>query len=337
MDVLRAGIDDGAMPGATLCAFRRGEMFLHEALGTVDGTRATSLDTIYDLASITKPMATASSIVTLIEQGRLSLGENLPGYFGEAAAHLDKVTVQHLLTHTSGLPAWTACYNEGPGLDAAITAILRQPTFPAGTRYAYSCLGFILLRRIVETVSGHPLEVFARENVFEPLGLRDTGYLPDASRQGRIAPTVSEEGPDTNTTLVGRVHDGNARGIGGVSGNAGLFGTAFDVATFGEAVRQGPPLFGLPTRARILESQVKPEVGSHTLLFFAPGNGLCPVGDLLSPQAVGHSGFTGTVLTIDPVHELTVAVLTNSVFIDGKGKWLPLRRRFLNALAASLF
>ena len=345
VDVLRAGIDEGAMPGAAVCALRRGRIFLHEALGTTDGTRPATVETIYDLASVTKPMATASSVLTLVEQGRLTLTATLPSLLGEAASHLANVTVQHLLTHTSGLPAWKPLYQSGQGLDAAVAAILRLPTAPPGTRYEYSCLGFILLGRIVRQVSGQSLDAFARENVFQPLGLADTGYAPAETLQGRIAPTRSAEkaaeGEDKEAALVGVVHDGNARGIGGVSGNAGLFGTARDVATFGEAMRQGGAcgqrLLGAPTLARVLASQVKPEIGAHTLMFFAQGNGLCPAGDLLSPRAVGHSGFTGTVLTLDPEYDLTVAVLTNRVLTDPDGaKWLPLRRRFLNALAAAL-
>lgn len=338
LDVLKEGMDAGAMPGGTVYVLRRGEVILDEALGTLDGSRPASRDSIYDLASVTKPMATGASVLTLVEQGRLLLGASLPDLLRDAAAHLSKVTVQHLLTHTSGLAAWTACYDNGFGHDAAVEAILRLPNFEPGTKYTYSCLNFILLHRIVEVVSGQPLDVFARENVFAPLGLKDTGYKPGAEVRDRIAPTIPREGPDKDTTLVGTVHDGNARGIGGVSGNAGLFGTARDVATFGESLRAdgSASLFGAPTQYRVFANQVKPEVGAHTFLFFAHGNGLCPAGDLLGARAVGHSGYTGTVLTIDPEQELTVAVLTNSVYGDGKGEWLRVRRRFFNALAGAL-
>jgi serine-type D-Ala-D-Ala carboxypeptidase len=335
LDVLKLGIADGVMPGATVCAIKHGEVFLHEAIGTLDGERPTALDSIYDLASITKPMATGASVLNLVEDGRLALTTTLPELFGKAASHFPNVTVRHLLTHTSGLPAWTPCYDNGPGHDAAIEAILRLPSAPVGTKYEYSCLNFILLHRIVEKIAEQPLDVYAQENTFAPLGLTDTMYRPSEHLHRRIAPTVPQEGPNKGERLVGTVHDGNARGIGGVSGNAGLFGTAKDVATFGEALRAGR-LFGAPTRARIFENQVDPAVGAHTFLFFAQGNGFCPAGDLLSPRAVGHSGFTGTVLTIDPAHDLTVAVLTNSVFGDGKPGWLNLRRRFLNALASAL-
>lgn len=342
LDLLREAIDAGAMPGATVCAYRYGQMFLREALGTLDGTRPTHEDSIYDLASITKPMATATSLLTLVEQGRLVLTTSVVDYLGDfadsGANHLAPVTVRHLLTHTSGLPAWTACYNVGTGQGNAVRAILRVPTVPPGTKYEYSCLNFILLRTIIETVAGKPLDEYAREAVFTPLGLTDTGYRPAESLRERIAPTVPKEGPNSGETLIGVVHDGNARGIGGVSGNAGLFGTAESVAHFGELLRSRSEatLFGAPTLERILTNQVDPSVGAHTLLFFAQGNGLCPAGDLLSARAVGHSGYTGTFLTIDPAYDLTIALLTNSVYIDGKASFLTYRRKFLNALAAAL-
>jgi CubicO group peptidase (beta-lactamase class C family) len=262
--------------------------------------------------------------------------------------------VRDLLTHTSGLPAWKPLYESGAAdLDGAVETILRLPPEAApGERYAYSCLGFVLLARIVEIVSGRRLDAFAADQVFAPLGLRDTCFLPDPSLRPRIAPTKTvEQDPggaaagDAGAELVGVVHDGNARAIGGVSGNAGLFGTAEDVARFGEAMRQNglcaggrARLFAAPTAARVLTNQVRAEVGgAHTLLFFAQNNGLCPAGDLLSPRTVGHSGFTGTVLTIDPEYDLTVALLTNRVLTDPGGtRWLSARRRFLNALAASL-
>ena len=346
--VLEEGIGENALPGGVVCALRRGQVFLHQAVGTLDGTRPATLDTLYDVASLTKPIATAASVLTLVEQGRLTLTSSLPFLLGDdAATHLPGVTVHHLLTHTSGLPAWAACYEKGRGLDNAVAAVLRQPAAPAGTKYEYSCLNFILLSKIVGLVSGQTLDVFARENVFAPLGLSDTGYRPDPALRERIAPTRSKEKladeDDPAAVLVGVVHDGNARGIeeGGesVSGNAGLFSTANDVAAFGEAIRRGgeASLFGTPTLARCLESQIKPDIGAHTFLFFAQGNGYCPAGDLLSPRTVGHSGYTGTLLTLDPAHDLTVALLTNRVFCDPDGaKWLATRRKFLNALAAAL-
>jgi CubicO group peptidase (beta-lactamase class C family) len=279
-------------------------------------------------------MATGASVVSLVESGRLSLQTPATEYFG-AESGLDKVTVGQLLTHVSGLPPWAPLYDNGLGQDAAIDALLALPRAEPGKKYAYSCLGFILLQRIVEIVSGSPLNETAKRLVFGPLGLDSTGFGPDLATSENIAPTIAREGPGKDIALAGTVHDGNARGIGGVSGNAGLFGTARDVALFGEAVRSGS-FFGRPARARIFANQVDPAVGFHSLLFFAYGNPYCPTGDLLSPRTVGHSGFTGTVLTIDPEYDLVVAVLTNSVYGDGKSSWLALRRSFLNTLAASI-
>jgi serine-type D-Ala-D-Ala carboxypeptidase len=283
-------------------------------------------------------MATGASVLTLAEAGRLTLTATLAEFLPDAPEPLRNATVKQFLTHTSGLPAWAACYEAGEGLENAVAAILRQPAAKPGTQYAYSCLGFILLHRIIEDVTGKSLDAFASESVFAPLGLSVTQYRPPASLSDPIAPTTPREGQDAGETLTGTVHDGNARAIGGVSGNAGLFGTAFEVATFGESLRcrsERTP-FGDPTLARIFASQIDPAVGAHTLLFFAQGNGFCPAGDLLSPRAIGHSGFTGTLLTIDPEYHLTVALLTNAVYGNGKPVFLAYRRKFLNALAAAL-
>jgi CubicO group peptidase (beta-lactamase class C family) len=338
LEVLEEGVTAEAMPGGVVCVFQNGELLLKEAFGTTDGNVPATTETLYDLASLTKPLATAASVLTLVECGLLTLTTALPEFFGAAAEGLKGVSVHHLLTHTSGLPAWAPCYDEGEGHDAAIQAILKLPTVPPGTKYAYSCLGFILLHRIIEQVSGQSIDTFVHDNVFAPLGLPSLQYRPAPPLHSKIAPTISREGPGKDIALFGTVHDGNARAIGGVSGNAGLFGNAVDVARFGESLRVGGEhgLFGTPTLHRIFNSQIKPEVGFHTLMFFAQGNGYCPAGDLLSPQAVGHSGYTGTLLTIDPTYNLTVALLTNSVFIDGKANFLTYRRRFLNALAATI-
>lgn len=341
VDLLRAGVEDGAMPGGVVCLYRNGEPILNQAFGLQDETRPATTDTLYDLASLTKPIATASSIVTLIEQGRLVLNATVGTLLGDSVPeYLAKITVANLLTHTSGISAWTACYNNGTGLEAAVVAIfaLPAPTALPGTHYEYSCLNFILLARILLALTDQTVEVFAKENVFTPLGLETLCFHPTENPE-RVAPTISREGPSKDTALTGIVHDGNARGIemqsGDVSGNAGLFGTASDVAAFGEAIRTGK-LFGTPTTALVLSSQIPASVGGHSLLFFAHPNGLCPSGDLLSEKAVGHSGYTGTVLLIDPLYDLTVALLTNSVYGDGKASFLILRRKFLNALAAAL-
>ena len=231
---------------------------------------------------------------------------------------------------------WTACYNEGMGLEEAVTAISKlTPRGAPGTHYEYSCLGYILLAKIVEKLTGVTLAAFATEQVFAPLGLTSLTFQPDPAL---CAPTIPQEGPNTGETLRGIVHDGNARAIRAsgqsVAGNAGLFGTAADVARFGEAILQGGFL-GSPTRRRWLTPQSTPP--GHTLALFCKPNGYTPTGELLSDQAVGHSGFTGTVLTLDPQTNTVIVLLSNAVYLDNsKTQFLPLRRRFFNAVAGSL-
>lgn len=334
LSLLEQAIGSGAMPGAVTIALRGGETLFIAALGTLDGDEPTYPEAIYDLASLTKPLATAATLLTLVEDGTLALATPIPELLGPRAGHLRDVTIRHLLTHTSGLPAWTACYALGEGLESAVEAVLRTPAAPPGTRYEYSCLGYILLARILQRLTEKPLDALAAERVFSPLGLDTLTFWPDPTR---CAPTTAREGAEgTPTTLRGIVHDGNARAIragGGVSGNAGLFGTAHDVARFGEAIRCGL-FFGEPTRRRILAPQSTPP--GHTLMFFCQPNGYTPRGDLLSDHAVGHSGYTGTFLTIDPEYDLTVVLLTNAVYGEGKEDFLRWRRKFLNAVAGEI-
>ena len=335
--MLLRGVEQRAMPGAVVCVRRRGETLWHEALGTTGGSTPASLDTLYDLASITKPLAMASSMTALLEQGEVALSTPLTNFLPDAP-HLKSATVGHLLTHTSGLPAWIACYkDEGNGLEAAVRAILTLELRGApGTHYEYSCLNYILLARVLKSITGTSLDRFAAQHVFAPLGLADTlTFHPNPTD---CAPTISQEGPRSGETLAGVVHDGNARAItaegSSVSGNAGLFGTAEAVARFGEAILHGG-LFGSPTRQRWLTPQSTPP--GHTLAFFCKPNPLTPSGELLSDRAVGHSGFTGTALVLDPETGCVISLLTNAVYLDNtKTEFLPLRRRFMNAIAGAL-
>lgn len=327
------------MPGVVVCVRQRGQTLWHEALGTRDGQQPTTVETVYDLASLTKPLATASSLCVLIESGELTLNTPVTRLIPQAEA-LTEATIGQLLTHTSGLPAWIACYaDEGEGLAAAVRAICKVPLRGApGTHYEYSCLNYLLLGQIIERISGTPLDRFAAQDVFAPLGLSgQLTYHPDPKT---CAPTISQEGSRLGEPLAGIVHDGNARAVGAeghsVAGNAGLFGTAEAVARFGEAILHGAPrLLGSPTRQRWLTPQSRP--AGHTLAFFCKPNGLTPTGELLSDQAVGHSGFTGTALVLDPTTGTVIALLTNAVYLDNsKSEFLPLRRRFMNAVAGEL-
>ncbi|MFM7320378.1 MAG: serine hydrolase domain-containing protein [Armatimonadota bacterium] len=340
--LLLRGIEAGATPGATVHVSRYGETIWREALGTTDGTTPTTLDTRYDLASLTKPIATAATVVAIAARGDLLLSSPIADVLGSDGAAFPGITVRHLLTHTSGLPAWIACHAAGPGLPAAVAAIAGAPCAAPGSRYEYSCLGYILLAAIVEHVAGAPLDQVARRHVFKPFGGRSLGFRPGPVPG--VAPTVSREGTEAELPVVlrGVVHDGNARAIesagASVSGNAGLFGAVDDVAAFGSAVcgwgKRRRQLWSDPVRHAFLDPCSEP--AGHTLGLFCAPNPLVPSGDLFSPRAVGHSGYTGTALLIDPEHDVVVAVLANAVFGEGKADWLVLRRRLMTAIAAAL-
>ena len=340
--VLQRGVDDGAIPGAVVHVRKEGEPLLRTAVGTLDGTLPARLDSRYDLASLTKPLATASTLVALAGRGELLLSASIADFLGPSAESHRAVTVRHLLTHTSGLPSWMACYENGTGLDSAVDAILRRPALVPEQQYEYSCLGYILLAKIVEVVAGEPLDRVADRLVFQKYGLKSLGFRPGPAAD--IAPTISREGndPALPVRLHGVVHDGNARAIEAagrsVSGNAGLFGNVDDVALFGDLCLGRPGRKGRrwsgPVRYQFLHESSRPF--GHTLAFFAYSNPLVPRGDLFTDQTVGHSGYTGTALLIDWMNDTTVAVLTNAVYGDGKERWLAVRRRFMNAVAAGI-
>ena len=336
LDVLLRAVETGAMPGGVVVVRRGGKTLLHEPFGTLDGHEPVATDTLYDLASLTKPLATAASLLKLLQAGEILLGTPAAELLGLPEEALKDITVRHLLTHTSGLPAWAACYTNGDGPVGAVEKILSVDRVEPEQRYEYSCLNYILLAKILHNITGKSLDILSRQQVFVPLGLSSLTFAPDPLR---CAPTVSREGSESLPILLkGTVHDGNARAIargGDFSGNAGLFGTATDVATFGEAVRTGEGgIFSAPLRARMMAPQSEPS--GHTLCFFCAPNPFTPSGELLSERAVGHSGYTGTLLLLDPDCDLTVVLLTNAVFVDGKESFLRWRRKFLNAVAGAI-
>lgn len=302
-------------------------MLAHKAFGQA------VQDTLFDLASLTKPLATATLTMQIVEQGRLhlrqSVGRFLEDEFGPLP-HFSGVEVRHLLTHTSGLPpipCWPA-NAAGKSPHDLIASVLSTPTLrPAGTGYTYSDTGYILLGEIIARVWGQPLEVCFRDGAAKRLGLTTLGYCPVG---GSIAPTGSE--------AAGRVHDPRARDLGGVAGHAGLFGTASDVLTFAEAVRSSRQILSRASVARMEVSQIPSAIGAQSYGWFCSGNDYLPQGDLFSDLSFGHSGFTGTALLIDPASDISLVLLTNRVINQSEdgSRFLRLRRFWLNTIAASL-
>lgn len=359
---VQAGVDAEVYPAAVLLVARKGMVVHHRAFGALQpGGRPTRPNALFDLASLTKPCV-ATALLTLVEDGVVSLGQSVEEFLPEArGTAVGPLTVRQLATHTSGLPAWKPLYQTNVGREPPWAEILRTPLQDRpGTRYTYSDLGYILLGKIVERASGMALDACLRTRLFAPLGMKDTGYRPAARRHSRIAPTANCP-MRPGRTLVGEVHDANAHACGGVSGHAGLFGTAPDLAVLAaalldtralecsgaQAFRAAPEcpntptpehrLLGRPTLRLAQTNQVNPEVGGHSIGWFTPPNPMLPRGDLLSEAAFGHTGFTGTMLVCDPAYDLVVILLTNRVMNPADhGDLARARRRVLNAVASAV-
>ncbi|MDH7601947.1 MAG: serine hydrolase domain-containing protein, partial [Armatimonadota bacterium] len=304
-NLLEEGAQKGLYPGGVVWVERRGATVLVHSAGYVDFEQTAPVDqnTIYDLASVTKPVAMASSMLILCQQGRVHFGQLVTDFFPDRRLpHLKNVTLRHLLTHTSGLPPWKDMYSKGQSRQELIDELLAIPLdHEPGTHYAYSCLGYILLSVILEKITGIQLDEFASTHVFEPLEMHSTGFNPKAWSKFPIAAT--DNCPMRKCKLVGEVHDGNAYAMGGVSGNAGLFSSAADLAKFcralvfaqSEAAGRSSP-FALPSLRKVFENAIPESIGGQTIGWFTFPNDMMPGGDLVSRRAIGHSGFTGTAV-----------------------------------------
>ncbi len=304
--------------------------------GLADPEQGTPADsgTLFDLASLTKPVACASSVMALVEEGVLQLEAPVSSLIGEAPAWFQRIRLRHLLTHTSGLPAWKPFYEQAQG-DAIIQAVLQTPPsrLPE-VDYEYSDLNYILLGEIVRRTSGKSLADYARERIFLPAGMPDTLYNPDEHLLPRVAVTANcpwRKGQ----TLRGQVHDANSWAMGGVSGHAGLFSTANDLARFCQMLLQGGDgVLGRMTIEQIFHNQI-PGIGGQSFGWFTHPNELIPRANLLPESCIGHSGFTGTAILLNRQPEFFVVLLSNRVYCAYEGeRWLPYRRQIFNAVSA---
>ncbi len=307
---------------------------------TVEPAReAMTVDTLFDAASLTKVIATTPSILRLVESGRLDLDDPVARHLPAFAAHGKVgITVRHLLTHTSGLRPGLPAGGDWSGPAAALAlACAETPTQPPGTRFVYSDINFIVLGELVRARSGRPLDEFARAEVFRPLGMLDTGYLPLANGfpVGRIAPT---ERQSNGACLRGIVHDPTARRMGGVAGHAGLFTTAADLARYGRMLLHQGELDG----HRILRRETVAAMTSLQTGAGIPARGLGwdidspyagPRGRHFGAGSYGHTGWTGTSLWIDPPSDTFIILLSNRNHPTEAGDVRTLRRE-LGTLAA---
>lgn len=341
--LVERGVTEGMFPAAVYRVLRHGRIVAQGALGTAQPAAATpyaaSMETVFDMASISKPFA-AMLLLKCVERGDLHLGQPIGDFLSEAGeSPVGKVSLRQIASHVSGLPPWKPLYQQPDALAQIFATPLEHEP---GTHYAYSDLNYILLGEIVARVGGKALDVLAQEQIFTPLGMTRTAYCPPKEWHPQIAATANCSWRP-NQILVGEVHDANAHSLKGVSGHAGLFSNVPDLTRFALAfqypeiaAQQGiPPLLNPLAHRLAQERQIAPEIGGHSIGWFTRPNGMLPAADLLSASAFGHTGFTGTMLVFDPEYELTLMLLTNSVYTPKPGL-LTLRRHFTNAVAGAL-
>lgn len=315
--VIRRGMTAGAYPGAAVIVGRRGYAVWQKGFGKLGWTSSSpAVDpelSIYDLASLTKVVALTTSAMILYDEGKLSLGARVVDYLPEfGGGDKDRVTIEHLLTHRSGLPAGRRLWRTArtPAQARAQVLETKLQTRP-GALFVYSDLGPAVLQAVIEKITGKTLDVFAKERIFTPLGMTDTQYLPSDSLVYRIAPT--EMTPPRGYPVRGEVHDEAAFALGGVSGHAGLFGTASDLAIFAQMMLNRGTYNGIRIVNESTVDLFTAVVKDNRALGWETAAGERGAGEFLSSRAYGHTGYTGTSLWIDPERELFIVLLTNRV------------------------
>ena len=344
--LVEAAIAEKKMPGCVICVGRHDRIVHLKAYGNralEPATEPMLVDTVFDMASITKPVATGSSIMKLVEMGKLRINDKVVDILPEFhSKDKDKLTVLDLLVHRSGLIPDNALADYQNGVEKAWERICDLPlTAPIGTAFKYSDVNFIVLGKIVEKLSGQDLNTFARKNVFERIGMHESGFLPNESLRKRAAPTEQRDG----AWIQGEVHDPRSHLMNGIAGHAGLFSTANDMARYAQMfLRMGKAVNGdgssvqvfAPTTLQLMSQGVPVPGGIRGLSWDKRTGFSTNKGDLLSESAVGHGGFTGTVLWIDPAQDLFFVFLSNRVHPNGKGLVNPLAGKILNVIASSM-
>ena len=316
--ILDRAVADSAFPGAIAEIGNRSGPLVTVTAGHLDWATSPrpSASTLWDMASLTKVIGMTSAMMQLVERGKVDLDAPVQTYLPEwTGASKEKVTVRHLITHQSGLPAFKQYFKNNVSPDSTLALFIATPldTLP-GVRMVYSDIGAILLGKIVERVSGETLDAYLVRHVFKPLGMNQTRYKPPVSWRPRIAPT--ENDPWRGRHLVGEVHDENAYALGQVSGHAGLFSTAHDLDRLARAYLNGGVLGGgrLAKAATIKQfTTVADSTFSSRALGWDTPSASSSAGHFMLRPAFGHTGFTGTSLWIDPHHNLYVILLTNRV------------------------
>ncbi len=337
--IIKDAIQRGNIPGAVVLVGHNGRVVYRKAFGyrSLEPRReAMTVGTIFDMASLTKVIATTTCVMQLIGDGKIKPNDTVASYIPEFAQNgKQDITVRQLLTHYSGLAPDLNLDTPWTGKAAAYAmAFAEKPEHAQGARFVYSDINFITLGALVERVSGMTLDNYALTNVFEPLKMTHTRFLPPASWRARIAPTEYDE---HQVMLRGVVHDPTARRMGGVAGHAGMFSTADDLSRFAQALLSGSKVLS----SLLVEKMSTPQQAPNATAVRGFGWDIdSPFssnrGDLLPVGSFGHTGFTGTSIWIDPTTKTYIILLTNAVHPRGRGNAISLRTRLATAVADAL-
>jgi serine-type D-Ala-D-Ala carboxypeptidase len=345
---LDSALADTAAPGAVLGVSMGGVHRYYSGghLG-IDLPATPDSATVYDLASLSKVIGLTTAMMIAVDEHRIDLDAPIQRYVPAfQGAGKERVTVRHLLTHSSGLPAWRALYREAADRAGAMALADTTPldTVP-GARMVYSDLGAIVLTQAIEHIYGTRIDSLLARRVFGPLGMGSTRYLPPPDWLPRIAPT--ENDPWRGRILRGEVHDENASRLDGVSGHAGLFSDARDLLAFADWLMSG---LGVPGAARPAGAPEPPKSlatfirrqhlppGSSRAIGWDTPSPMSSAGTLLDSTSFGHTGFTGTSIWVDPTRGLAIVLLSNRVHpTRANAKWGPVRRGLADRVVQSLF
>ena len=337
--IVQTAIQNHEVPGAVLVVGHDGQVIYRKAFGnsSLEPTRTPmAVDTVFDIASLTKVVATTTAVMQLVEQGKVRLNDPVVKYIPEFGQNgKADITVRDLLTHYSGLPPDLDLTHPWTGRDVGYSmAFASTPISPSGTRFVYSDINFIVLAGLIDRVSGLPLDAYCARNIFAPLGMSHTRFRPPADWSPRIAPTEYDE---HGQMLRGVVHDPTVRRMGGVSGQAGLFSTADDLAKFAQALLDGRAVLSPMTIEKMTTPQQPPAATALRGLGWDIDSPFSSNrGELLPVGSFGHTGFTGTSLWIDPTTRTYIILLTNAVHPRGQGSAISLRAKVATAVAAAI-
>lgn len=343
LEFLQKEISLNHIPGAVIHVSHKGKVILERALGNrvVFPEKAPmDITTVFDLASLTKVVATLPAMLKLLDYGLIRLDDSVSFFLPEFAQEgKEGITLRHLLTHTSGLPSFIDYYKEGLDTEQILHRIYNQPLeYPTGEKVVYSDLGLITLYKVIEKVTGESFVKFVKDEIFEPLGMHETGYNPIFEEE-RYA--VTEYSEKLKAYKSGIVHDENTEAMGGISGHAGLFSTVRDLSKFTKMIENQGTYNG---KRIISEAALQISKKNYTAfdsefrglgwILKSPTNASC--GDYFSDASYGHTGFTGTSIWFDPEIELHVILLTNRVHFGRKPPILRLRPRLHNIIRSNI-